>query len=484
MRRYFAIVAFGLFVSCPVHSYARNPEAYLNFASFSTPSGQSYLETYLSVIGSSLKFVKNGNNKYTGRAHVTLAFMLGDSMVASANFNVMSPEVADTLKKPNFIDVHRFWVKNGNYLMVFTLDDPEDASHKIISGKQFVRVGYGNDTACVSDAEFLQSYTQSDKTGPYNKCGFTMIPYVYADYPASVKKLVFYCEIYHTDRYVPREKVTVQYSIEDDGTYSLSNNFSSSVQRDADTVIPFLAQVPIDNLPTGSYYLAVSVVDMNHHVLAKKKYSFTKENPAVKSTTIPAGFALYMANKDTLTESIRCLAPISKLDEQDYVIGDSVKWMSMTELKRFFYYFWLSRDSVHPLIAWQKYLDDVMKVNNSFKMREMKGYRTDRGRVYLQYGPPNIRDVSINNPTAHPYEIWEYYRLKDGQTDVKFVFFTISPETNNYELLHSTATGEIHNPHWQAAIYNGNGALPDNLDQEKVPDQLGEQLNDEFNNPH
>jgi len=157
----------------------------------------------------------------------------------------------------------------------------------------------------------------------------------------------------------------------------------------------------------------------------------------------------------------------------------------MAELKRWFYYFWQSRDSLHPLDAWQKYLTEVTKVDNSFNMPGLKGYRTDRGRIYLQYGPPNIRDVEKNNPATYPHEIWQYYKLPDGETNVKFVFYSTAVETNNYVLLHSTATGEIHNPQWQSALYSTVGSgLPSNLDNEKVPDQMGEDVNDEFNNPH
>jgi GWxTD domain-containing protein len=492
MRTNIKILLLLLFSGFAIPAFAGTPTAYLNFASFSTPKGQNFFETYLSVVGSSLKFVKTGNNKYVAKAHVTISFKLGDSVVAASNFNVLSPEVSDTLTKPDFIDVHRFWIPKGNYSLVFTLNDPNDASQKTITGKQLVHVGYRSDTVSLSDAEFLNSFTPSNTPSAYNKCGFDMIPYVFADYPQSMKKLCFYCEIYNTVKFIPGQKFTIKYSIEDDGGYSLDmvSNFAASSQRDADTIVPFMAQIPIDNLPTGNYYLLVSVVDINNHTLAKRRYSFTKENPGVKSTHIPEGFAVYMANRDTLNESIHCLAPISKGDEQAYVISDSLNWVKMSELKRWFYYFWVSRDSLHPLESWQKYLGEVLKVEHSFNTPSIKGYRTDRGRVYLQYGPPNIRVVEKMNPETYPHEIWEYYKLEsDGQTDVKFVFYTKTPETNDYELLHSTATGELHNSQWQSALYSGfgkNTLLPSSgdLDNEKIPDQIGEDLNDQFNNPH
>lgn len=465
-----------------------NPTGYLNFATFTTPGGKNYFETYLSVVGSSFRFVKDGKGGYVAQAHVTLSFKQGDSIITSANFNLLSPHVKDTLSKPDFIDVHRFWLPKGIYTLAFTIDDPNDASHKTNGGKQDIRVGYPADKVCISDAEFLSSYTPANDNQPYNKCGYDMTPYVFSDYLPSDNRLSFYCEVYNSNKFIPHQKFTLKYAIEEEGDYVTlyaGNYFSSSTALNADTVVPFMANVPLGNLPTGSYYLVVSVTDMNNHLLAVRKYNFTKENPSVKATRIPAGFAVYMATRDTLEESIRCLAPISHSDEKAYVISDSLDYISMPELKHFFYYFWQSRDSLHPLDAWQKYLSDVMKVNHSFSTRNVKGYKTDRGRVYLQYGPPNIRVVERSNPATYPHEIWEYYKLPDGETDTKFVFYSTAIETNNFDLLHSTATGEIHNPQWQSVLYStiGNG-LPSNLDDEKVQDQLGEDVNDEFNNPH
>ena len=487
MRLYIKIVSLFIALGFSLSALADGPAGYLNFACFSTPGGQNYFETYLAVVGNSMKFVKNGQGKYVAKAHVMLSFKRNDSTYASSSFNLLSPETSDSASKPDFIDVHRFWLPRGIYMMSFTIDDPNNATHKSNGGTQAVRVGYpSGDTVSISDAEFMSSFTPSNTSGPFNKCGFAMVPYVFSNYPEKVTKLSFYSEIYNTCKVIPHQKFTVKYAIENDGNYSLSDqNYSNSAQLDADTVVPFMAKVPIGNLASGSYYLSLSVIDANNHILAKKKYSFTKYNPNVKSTNIPIGFEPYMATRDTLEECIRCLAPISHSDEQPYIISDSLSGVSMPELKRFFYYFWLSRDSLHPLDAWHKYLSDVIKVDNSFNMHDQKGYRTDRGRIYLQYGPPNIRNVEKMNPATYPHEIWEYYKLPDGQTDVKFVFYSTAIETNNYVLLHSTATGELHNPQWQSALYSTIGTgLPANLDNEQVQDQQGEDVNDEFNNPH
>ncbi len=280
-------------------------------------------------------------------------------------------------------------------------------------------------------------------------------------------------------------KIQIKYSIENENKsyIDLSNNFMSTATLNADTVVPFLAQIPIDELSSGNYSLTISVVDNDLHTLAKRKFHFTKENPMYKQANIPSGFAAYFANRDTLEESVKCLGPIADYSEQEITNSDSIKWISTAELERFFYYFWYTRDSIYPLEAWKSYLDKVVAVDHSFNTPNLRGYKTDRGRVYLHYGAPNHRIVSKYNPMTYPYEIWHYYSLPNGQVNVKFVFYNRDLVTNNYVLLQSTARGEIQNPQWQVELYSRMGT-PGDIDTQKIQDDMGESLNDEYNNPH
>jgi hypothetical protein len=136
-----------------------------------------------------------------------------------------------------------------------------------------------------------------------------------------------------------------------------------------------------------------------------------------------------------------------------------------------------------PAGEWAKYYEKVKYVNKQFTSYTKKGYETDRGRVYLQYGgAPNQRVISPLTPTNYPYEIWEYYRLPDGEVDKKFVFYESSLSTNDYELLYSDARGEIQTPQWQLVLNSRSGQF-NNVDQTNIPDVFGENTLDDFSNP-
>ena len=123
----------------------------------------------------------------------------------------------------------------------------------------------------------------------------------------------------------------------------------------------------------------------------------------------------------------------------------------------------------------------VKKVNAAYKVVNQKGYQSDRGRVYLQYGPPNAVAESYHEPNAYPYEIWHYYELK-GQRNKKFVFYCRELATNDFELIHSDAVGELSDYQWQFVIHE-RGDAPYSIDQQEYQNHWGSKINDYYNTP-
>ena len=49
-------------------------QAQLFYSKFYTPADGPYLETYLSVVGNSVSYVKNENGKFQGKIEITMIF--------------------------------------------------------------------------------------------------------------------------------------------------------------------------------------------------------------------------------------------------------------------------------------------------------------------------------------------------------------------------------------------------------------------------
>ena len=162
-------------------------------------------------------------------------------------------------------------------------------------------------------------------------------------------------------------------------------------------------------------------------------------------------------------------------------------------MQQFFYNFWKSRYPSNTEVAWLSYFDEVKKANAEFGTHSLRGFDTDRGRVFLQYGPPDVRNKYDTEPSAIPYEIWEYYSLNDKslmlsdpynkQSTRKFVFYNPDLVSNRYTLIHSDARGEINNYRWDLLIHNRN-TQSSNIDDSTAPSHYGGNSTDNYNHPH
>ena len=101
----------------------------------------------------------------------------------------------------------------------------------------------------------------------------------------------------------------------------------------------------------------------------------------------------------------------------------------------------------------------------------------------MQYGAPNIISDSKDEPAAYPYEVWQYYKVKN-QSNRKFVFYAIERSSNDYRLLHSDAIGEIYQANWQLKLYERTQKFGSDFEQVTPAGIYGGKTEDNFSNPH
>ncbi|MGP8216293.1 MAG: GWxTD domain-containing protein [Bacteroidia bacterium] len=485
IKIYIAVLLFLSFLNG--YSQAKGPEAYFNYASFNTPSGSSYFETYLTISGNTVRFSKNDDDKYQCKVKVSVKFLRGDSVKFSDTYNLLSVETMDTAKKPDFSAVQRYWLPNGGYTVQIKMEDKNNPKAKIDSGRINVHVGYSADSMSISDAEFIASYSHSQHPASFTKSGYDMVPYSYSSYPPEIKTLNFYTEIYNSTKVFAGSKFVIKYFIENADDHVALRDFANVAVYKPDTVIPVLGGFNIEKLPTGKYNLVVAVIDKNDKIIMSRGFGFYRSNrfeaitrKDLGTVSVKGTFAASI-RMDSLTEDVKSLYPIADKDDRRFIDGID-KNTDSSILRRFFYNFWVSHNPSNPEKAWIEYYKQVKLVNSLFGTVNKKGYQSDRGRVYLQYGAPSQRDIETINPVTYPYEIWEYYRLNDGESDRKFVFYEPSLATNDFILLHSTAKGEVQNRQWQLVLYSQTIG-PYSVDQNSQQDPFGEDANDQFSNP-
>lgn len=266
------------------------------------------------------------------------------------------------------------------------------------------------------------------------------------------------------------------------------SEFASIKKQSPEEVNVLLAEMSIENLYTGNYYLTIEVLNQQNKLVAFKQTFFQRSNNANKQTaedpetvSLENTFVAEINDATVLKNYISYLYPISAQVEGQYA-ENILSLNNLDQMKRYFYSFWVKKNPEGPEAAWIAYKAEVDKVNSVYRSHNKNGYETDRGRVYLQYGPPNSITAEDMNPNARPYEIWHYYQL-GNQSNRKFVFYSLGNSANDYQLIHSDALGELQDAAWELKLHDRTQQFGTDMDQENSIDSYGSKTKDNFRNP-
>jgi GWxTD domain-containing protein len=488
MKKVFSVLV--LMVSF-LHSHAGGSlSVQLSHCAFNTPDNKPYIETYLSVLGASATYKKNSTGNYQACIEVGMSFLQGNDIKAFRKYVLYSPELKDTLNPPSFIDQQRFSLPNGEYMLEFKVSDKNKPASHGRPTLEPIKIDFNPQTVNVSGIELVESYTKAATQGQLTKNGYDLVPYISTAYLKNMDKVVFYSEIYNARKVLgENEPFIVLYYLETlDDAHKLDNygGHLKATTQDVNIVFP---EINIAELPSGNYNIVVEVHDKTNQIVAYNKVFLQRINPKQTTADVLAAIKADPANswiakvkgKDSLVELIRCLRPISG-DVDVAVAEDVVKRRDVKEMQRYILGFWNNFDVKDPEGAFTRYNEQVVAIQHSYGTMILRGYNTDRGRVYLKYGMPSVKQVMDKEPSAYPYEIWTYYKLPDNQRNRKFVFYDPDFASNNYILIHSDAIGEIYDANWELRLRKRD-TQTNNFDTQQGVDHFGGNAAEDFDHP-
>ena len=498
MKR-FTLVCFAVFLIGIFQSQAQNLRAELALSKFSSVEEGPYLETYLRLKGESLKLTSTEGG-FRATVLITYSISKAGSEIYKDSYKLNGPLTAEGMLSSDFIDLQRIPVKNGKHEVVMSIKDannPEgteaEITHEVVFEDKAFRV-------FISDFQLVDSYSKTEQENIFSKVGYDLIPYTTNFYPETTDEITFYTEIYNTDRkFGGDSEFLVNMFIESAEDGRIVGELRKFSKHTGEMVVPILHSFPLVDVESGNYNLVLEARDRKNEVLDRQKIFFQRSNtiePEYVSTGLGSetmgDFSLNQTFVDRynrpeeLKEYLRCLHPIST-DEEVSDVNTRMNYNDPEMMKRFMYNFWKKRNPDNPEKAWLAYWKEVEKVNANYSTNIYKGYDTDRGRVYLQYGPPNTISPNYFEPNTYPYEIWHYYVLRDhisaDQSNRKFVFANVELGSQNFNLIHSDAKNEINNRRWNHDLHQRSSMSID-LDQEDTGRHYGGRSRDFFENPY
>ncbi len=456
MRKYTLLALFLLAVLSP---FAQGLKIFISHKAFCTNNLQPYIEYTFIVGGNTVNYVPNKHHKFEAAVEIRVDMMKGDSLVEQLHYILNSDQFADTVRatKPDFADIQNVRVPQGDYFLYFYVRDVngDTAALRYIDR---ILVDFPEDRVTTSKISLYKSLSKATTPGLFVKYGYELPP-LYSNFvPESQYTLPFSLEVYNTPRILGNSKLKAKCYVEyAESPVAANTDNIITMELPVKDVVLICNEFNVFNLPSGNYFAVVELFDDKDSLLHLDKVFFQKSNPSVKLSlddythvTTKGTFVESDTNRKLLIDQVKSLYPISSYAEQEFY-QNRLKTLSTEELQQFFYSFWLRRSPSNPEAAWRQYEQRLKFVEANYGSKQVRGYLTDRGRVYLQYGPPNdIKEVP-SDPVTLPYEIWHYYYVKN-QNNVKFVFYDPVLTGNDYELLHSNMPGEVSDPNWKMRL--------------------------------
>lgn len=286
-----------------------------------------------------------------------------------------------------------------------------------------------------SDLQFASELVRTSEEGPFVRQGWKVIPNMTRHHLAG-EPLKVYFELYNflVDEAEAEDSFILGYSLRDSDDQPVRTFPAKRFLKPGESIVK-AEFLQTEGLAHGTYHFQVEAFDgsVRNHVKARRTIFIVGD--------IPRG-PLTEAQRDLMTyySDIRYVAdePTLKDYESQVTIEDRVDFLRA---------FWRAFDPTPDSATNERLLDHVLRMNEANRRfgagKRRKGIDTDRGRILVQYGPPEETIYNTSAAGRRPFEVWVYE--EDRRYD--FVFRDLKG-VGVYELVHSTYPGELKNPYW------------------------------------
>ncbi|MFA6467283.1 MAG: GWxTD domain-containing protein [Bacteroidota bacterium] len=425
-------------------------------AQFAGNEEQIYLELYYSFDVSSLRYIVKGESKQ-GEAVVSVVIKQSsnDTIVARQGWRLPFSVNDSTMLQQSrlYSDIFGFLLKPDLYRVYLSASDANDQETKdsltfLLNVKLF-----GRENVALSDVELASSIVpmEKDSTNRFYKNSYEVKPNPTRLYGIHQPVLFYYLEAYNlktkqSETYLTKAVVTNAV-----GKEVVSHEKPKRRVNDSNVEV---GMIKVHSLRTGTYTFTYSIMDSSDNSVISSSERFNVFNPSLPMDTLmnPATMNIDATEYATMTEQevdkefeqCRYIATKNELDQYKQFKGVEAK-------RKALYEFWIRRDEDLTTPHNEKkgeYFNRVGLANSQYATGFREGWKTDRGRIYIIYGPPDEVERHANEIDTKPYEVWYYNSIQGG---VQFVFGDRSG-FSDYILIHSTHRNELRDENWKRQI--------------------------------
>lgn len=451
------LLLFILTIITNFQLFSKNISLEIDGASFKNDDNTVRWEMYYSFPDTMLAY-KYVNGSYVGECYfsVQISSNLGIQDQKEWIVSYKSDSIVNKFKM-NLLGMKPFVLPEGQYKVKLLIIDVNDTLTKAEKEFPLLINTFPKDRISISEIELAQTIETQEQASSnwsesFKKNSLIVVPNPSLEYVSRNPEVNVYTEIYGARTNSP-DGYYINYTIFNSLNEKILDYRKSNSKSFSDGIVE-IQNIPVEAYPSGVYFLQLEVVGLNKSeknkaVISKKFYIINPEMPPEVPTLFTENQLFEKSEFSTLSEDrVKKEFEMIKTIATPYEVEVFDKCTDIEAKQRFLFRFWKSRDPDTTTLVNEALLKHRQKINyaNTYfsygKMSE--GWRTDRGRVLLQYGFPTEREFTPVNGDNHAYETWFY---SDVQGGVYFHFVDVKGY-GNFILVNSTALGELRNDNW------------------------------------
>ena len=363
------------------------PKFYQDFLNFYSPdSATTRVDAFIQVPYNQIQFVKSDKG-FTASYTVTVSIFDGnrENLIVEKVWNeeVNEKDFEQTNSKNNYnLSLKSFYLSPGSYVIRSSVEDKE-SKKEFSTEKPFIVKLLGGPVA-LSDIILISKISESGQSKK-------ILPNVSGNVATQKGGVPVFFEAYSNKP----EDIRIQYIISNDKHEVV---FQSNGYQHLDSgKTQIFNTIKDSSISLGNYLLTVSLLNDSGDVIASTNKPFFSRWIGVPTTI-----------KD-LDLAIEQLVYIATQSDLDYIKDAKTK---DEKIKRYME-FWKKKDpspSTEENEVFNEYYRRINYANERFS-HYVKGWKTDRGMVFILLGAPNNVDRHPFEYDSKPYEIWQYYQM-------------------------------------------------------------------------
>ena len=412
---------------------------------------KNVVEVYYEISRNVFQF-KKVKESFRSKIRVKTSFINRDSIVSSKEFQLIDT-VPDTnkIRGQAIPEIRKFKLKPGEYRVVVKITDLQNKKTYRIDKNSQVK-NFSNRELELSDLTLTSLIKKTESKNKFSRYfGYDIIPNADLIFGRANHYIRSFCEVYNL-QYGKNvsDKYRVKYLLKKLGTQQINQETEWQVRKKPGNTAVVLNRkgLKIDSVATGAYEFIAKLVDNETGATATSQKDVYIINKHIKNSDIVSNknekTKYTEAKVDSIFEPMKYLATADEKNIYKKLDNPQAKLVFIKK-------FWKKRDPNPKTQINEKkrsFEERLMIANRRFSTSQKQGYKTDMGRVYIEYGKPN--DIIRNQFSVgkKSYQIWQYHAIEGGS---KFIFID-QIGLGEYDLIHSTVRNEVKNRNWRNYI--------------------------------